>query len=88
MDFRSRRGMVIGLVAAVAATLGGGPAGPSRVAAAPPTMTSTVVQGGSNQLSFTWDLAFLPSGEMLVTERAGRVRVYASGAAGAPLCAR
>jgi glucose/arabinose dehydrogenase/putative cell wall-binding protein len=85
MDFRSRRGIGIVLVAVVATTVGGGLAGPAPVAAAAPTMTPTVVQGGSNQLSFTWDLAFLPSGEMLVTERAGRVRVYASGAVGAPL---
>jgi glucose/arabinose dehydrogenase/putative cell wall-binding protein len=43
-------------------------------------LTGSVVQGGAGQLQFTWDIAFLPSGEMLVTERAGRVRVYASGA--------
>ncbi len=81
-----RRVLILGLMAAVAATLAGGPGvGPSPVTAAAPTMTSTVVQGGANQLQFTWDVAFLPTGEMLVTERAGRVRVYASGALSAPL---
>ncbi|HET6379666.1 MAG TPA: PQQ-dependent sugar dehydrogenase [candidate division Zixibacteria bacterium] len=45
-------------------------------------MTPTVVQDG---LVHPWDVAFTPDGHLLVTERPGRVRIYASGAAGAPL---
>ena len=55
---------------------------PSTARAAAPTLTTAVVQSG---LAFAWDVAFTPDGEMLVTERPGRVRVYASGAVGAPL---
>lgn len=36
----------------------------------------TVVQEG---LSIPWDIAFAPDGRMFVSERAGRIRVYASG---------
>lgn len=48
----------------------------TRVAAAAPAPTATVVQGG---LVIPWDVAFTPDGQMLVTERPGRVRVYAGG---------
>lgn len=41
-----------------------------------------VVQGG---LDHPWDIAFADDGRMLVTERIGRVRVYASGDPGAEL---
>jgi glucose/arabinose dehydrogenase len=34
-----------------------------------------------------WDVAFAPGGQMLVTERPGRVRVYATGGPDAPLLA-
>jgi glucose/arabinose dehydrogenase len=54
-----------------------GTAGGSTVSAAAPSMTPAVVQAG---LRFPWDVAFTPDGEMLVTERGGRVRVFASGA--------
>jgi len=50
--------------------------------AANPIPTTTVVQGG---LVIPWDIAFAPDGTMLVTERPGRIRVYASGAPGAAL---
>ena len=45
-----------------------------------PNLTTTVVQSG---LSFPWDIAFAPDGRMFVTERAGNILVYASGAPGA-----
>ncbi|HEX6139818.1 MAG TPA: PQQ-dependent sugar dehydrogenase [Candidatus Limnocylindria bacterium] len=73
------RAATIALALSLLATLVSAPQG---VAAAAPTLTATVVQGG---LSLPWDVAFTPDGEMLVTERPGRVRVFASGAAGAAL---
>lgn len=65
--------LVIGLLAGML---------PQAASAAPPSMTAQVVKSG---LSFPWDVAFTPDGQMLVTERAGRVRVYASGSPGAAL---
>src|SRR3989337_791111 len=47
-----------------------------------PIPSATVVQ---SDLLVPWDLAFSPDGRMFVTERPGRVRVYASGAPGAAL---
>ena len=41
-----------------------------------------LIQGG---LDHPWDIAFTDDGRMLVTERIGRVRVYASGEPSAPL---
>lgn len=55
---------------------------PAATHAAAPSLSSSVVQSG---LSIPWDVAFLPDGQMLVTERAGRVRVYASGSPNAAL---
>ena len=43
---------------------------------------TAVVQDG---LEHPWDIAFAPDGRMLVTERAGRVLVFESAAADAPL---
>ena len=51
-------------------------AGPTGV----PRTTDQVVQSG---LSIPWDIAFAPDGRMLVTERAGTVRIFESGAPGA-----
>nr|MBA2571061.1 PQQ-dependent sugar dehydrogenase [Chloroflexota bacterium] len=48
----------------------------SPVAAAEPSFTAGVVQSG---LTVPWDIAFVPDGRMIVTERPGRVRVYADG---------
>jgi glucose/arabinose dehydrogenase len=48
----------------------------------PVELTTTVVQAG---LNVPWDLAFTPDGLMLVTEREGRIRVFASGEPGAEL---
>lgn len=52
------------------------------VAAAPPSLSTTILQSG---LSIPWDVGFVPDGRMLVTERAGQLRVYASAAPGAAL---
>ena len=57
---------------------------PTPVLAAPPTLTARVVQDG---LVNPWDIAFAPSGRMIVTERPGRIRVYASGKPNAALVA-
>ena len=65
--------LVIGLLAGML---------PQTALGAAPSMTTAIVQSG---LSIPWDVAFLPDGQMLVTERAGRVRVYASGSPGAAL---
>ncbi|MBT9256481.1 PQQ-dependent sugar dehydrogenase [Phycicoccus sp. MAQZ13P-2] len=56
-------------------------AAPSLAAAAPSLTVSTVASG----LTIPWDVAFLPTGQMVVTERPGRIRVYADGAPGAAL---
>ena len=53
----------------------------SASAAAPVMATATIADG----LVIPWDVAFVPDGTMLVTERPGRVRVYSSGAIGASL---
>ena len=55
--------------------------GPGRV----PSLTDVVIQSG---LSVPWDLAFAPDGRMFVTERAGTLLVFASGAPGAARLAR
>lgn len=54
---------------------------PSPVMAAP-SLRTTVVQDG---LQNPWDVAFAPGGQMFVTERPGRVKVFRSGAKDAPL---
>ena len=55
---------------------------PQAALGAAPSMTTAQVAGG---LVIPWDVAFLPDGQMLVTERPGRVRVYASGSPNAAL---
>ena len=52
-------------------------AGPSTVA--PPTPTGVRAEVVLSGLSNPWDLAWLPDGSMLVTERPGRVRLLAAG---------
>src|SRR5687767_14466580 len=50
-----------------------------RADAAPPRLRAAALQTG---LTYTWDVAFAPDGRMLVTERDGRIRVYAGRGAG------
>jgi glucose/arabinose dehydrogenase len=57
---------------------------PGVALAEAPHVTPRVVQDG---LVIPWDIAFAPSGQMIVTERPGRVRVYASGSVNASLVA-
>lgn len=57
---------------------------PATALGAAPTLRATVVQSG---LTNPWDVGFAPGGQMFVTERPGRVRVYASGNRGARLLA-
>jgi hypothetical protein len=73
---RSRTVVLAVTLGLLAATL------PQAAFAAPPTLTTTPVAAG---LQIPWDVAFLPNGQMLVTERAGRVRVYNGGVASASL---
>ena len=47
-----------------------------------PGLLITVLQSG---LEVPWDLAFTPDGRMLVTERIGRIRIYASAEPGSAL---
>ena len=73
-------------VALVACTTSDGsptPAAPETPQATPSrALDVTVLQEG---LSFPWDIAFAPDGRMVVSERPGRIRVYASGEPGAEL---
>jgi glucose/arabinose dehydrogenase len=55
---------------------------PTPALAAAPTLRTAVVQDG---LTIPWDVAFAPGGQMFVTERPGRVRVFQSGQVNAPL---
>jgi glucose/arabinose dehydrogenase/putative cell wall-binding protein len=55
---------------------------PQAALAAAPTLSTSVVKSG---LVYPWDVGFLPDGQMIVTERPGRIRVYASGSPGAAL---
>lgn len=72
------------LVALIAAAMSLTVLFPGTALAATPTLTPRVVQDG---LVIPWDIVFAPGGQMIVTERPGRVRVYASGAIDAPLLA-
>lgn len=73
-----RRSLVLSVVIGL---LGGMlPASPAA-AAAPALSTHTIASG----LVIPWDVAFVPDGTMLVTERPGRIRVYSSGGTDATL---
>ena len=72
-----RRSLVLTLTLLIGAAVA-----PQSASAAAPTMATAVIAGG---LAIPWDVAFVPDGTMLVTERPGRVRVYSSGAVGATL---
>ena len=55
---------------------------PGATLGAAPSLSTRTVQSG---LVIPWDLSFAPDGQMFVTERPGRVRVYANGRPGAAL---
>ena len=59
-------------------------AAPGPAFAVSPTLRATSVQSG---LVNPWDVGFAPGGQMFVTERPGRVKVFASGNPGAALLA-
>jgi glucose/arabinose dehydrogenase len=66
------------------------PAGGSFSASAPASVEATidlevtVIQEG---MSLPWDIAFAPDGRMFVSERPGRIKIFASGEPGAELLA-
>lgn len=65
------------------AACGGVPIEPNGPSSTPSEALSVeVVQEG---LSIPWDITFAPDGRMFVSERPGRIRVYASGEPGAAL---
>lgn len=72
------------LVVVIAASLALSVVLPAASLGAAPTLTPRTVQSG---LVIPWDVAFAPGGQMFVTERPGRVRVYANGRPGASLLA-
>jgi glucose/arabinose dehydrogenase len=72
-----RRALAIAWIMSLVTGLAASPAG-----AAPPRLAARTVQGG---LSIPWDVAFAPGGQMLVSERPGRIRVYAGRKPGARL---
>lgn len=72
-----RRSLVITLILTMTAFIA-----PQAASAAPPSMATATIASG---LVIPWDVGFLPNGQMLVTERPGRVRVYVSGSPGAAL---
>ena len=72
-----RRSLVLTLTLLVGAAVA-----PQSASAAAPVMATAMIADG---LVIPWDVAFVPDGTMLVTERPGRVRVYSSGAVGASL---
>ena len=78
MHRRSFTAVPIAVVTLLAAML------PASVIAAAPALDPTVIQDG---LVNPWDVAFAPGGQMFVTERPGRVRVYRDGKRDAPLLA-
>ena len=71
-----RRRLIVVLVVTLSIVL------PAPPAAAAPTLGSSTIQTG---LAYPWDLTFAPNGRMLVTERPGRIRVYADRSIGGRL---
>lgn len=77
-----RRLSVLAGLLAITLTLTAVAPGPIAAGETAPGLTARVIQDG---LAIPWDVAFTPDRRMLVTERAGRVRVYRSAAINAEL---
>ena len=72
---------LIAIAVVLAAQPGASRNGPApRVGAAPADPTPYAVQEVASGLEKPWDVAFLPSGDVLVTEKPGRLRVIRNGA--------
>jgi len=52
---------------------------------APPTQTKINIETLATGLEFPWGIAFLPDGSVLVTEKAGRLRLLKDGKLSAPI---
>ena len=87
MDSISRSRPARALAACALAIVGCDPRGPAPRSPNPKPITGAVrVETVARGLSFPWGLEFLPDGRMLVTERAGRLRIIdRDGAVSAPL---
>lgn len=72
--------LAVGALALAGCTSGGETGTAARVASAPGSLRVEVVGGG---LTHPWDLAFLPDGRVLLTQRPGRLTLLSSAAAGA-----
>lgn len=80
----NRARIVLAVAVATAAIIGAVGAWTALSRARTPNLRTTVIQAG---LDVPWDMAFSADGMMLVTEREGRIRVFAGGEPDAELLA-
>jgi glucose/arabinose dehydrogenase len=59
--------------------------GQARPADAPPASADAVRTEQLATLEFPWGMAYLPDGRLLITEKPGRLRIYADGKLSAPI---